>query len=60
MPPPPPLLFLNRVLPVVIDVGTNNERLLNDPNYLGLKEPRLEGEEYYEIMDEFMAAIKLR
>ena len=58
--PSSPLLFLNRVLPVVIDVGTNNERLLNDPNYLGLKEPRLEGEEYYEIMDEFMAAIKLR
>ncbi len=44
----------------MIDVGTNNDRLLNDPNYLGLKEPRLEGEEYYEIMDEFMAAIKLR
>ncbi len=49
-----------RVLPVVVDVGTNNERLLADKTYLGLKERRLEGEEYLEIMDEFMAAVKLR
>merc|ERR1719220_2567810 len=49
-----------RVLPVVLDLGTNNEKLLQDKRYLGLKEPRLEGEEYYEFVDEFMAAIKLR
>ena len=30
------------------------------PCSIGLKQPRLEGEEYYELMDEFMAAIKLR
>ena len=41
-------------------MGTNNQKLLNDPGYLGLKEPRLDGEEYYELIDEFMAAIKLR
>ena len=40
-------------------MGTNNQKLLNDPGYLGLKEPRLDGEEYYELIDEFMAAIKV-
>jgi malate dehydrogenase (decarboxylating) len=49
-----------RVLPVVIDVGTNNEKLKADPRYLGLRNNRLEGAEYYELIDEFMAAIKLR
>lgn len=49
-----------RVLPVVLDVGTNNEKLRADPRYLGLKQPRLEGDEYYALIDEFMAAIKLR
>ena len=49
-----------RVLPVVLDVGTNNEKLLADPRYLGIKESRMEGEEYYSLIDEFMAAVKLR
>jgi len=49
-----------RILPVVMDIGTNNQRLLKDPAYLGLKQPRIDGEEYYELLDEFMAAIKLR
>ena len=82
-----------RVLPCVIDVGTNNLKLKNDPRwgtphnlrlklqtihrqqsfftitqrsyavvarYLGDREDRLEGEEYYSLIDEFMAAIKLR
>lgn len=49
-----------RVLPCVLDIGTNNQRLIEDPRYLGLKRPRLDGSEYYEFIDEFMAAIKLR
>lgn len=44
----------HRVLPVSLDVGTNNESLLADPNYLGVREHRLDGPEYYEMVDEFM------
>jgi malate dehydrogenase (oxaloacetate-decarboxylating)(NADP+) len=50
----------HRVLPVVIDVGTDNEELLNDRNYLGIQSPRLKGKAYFEIVDEFMQAIKHR
>merc|ERR1719402_2048278 len=49
-----------RVLPVVLDIGTSNQALLEDPRYLGRREARLEGEEYYHFIDEFMAAVKLR
>merc|ERR1711892_1337993 len=49
-----------RVLPVALDVGTNNEKLRSDPRYLGIKERRIEGDAYFEMIDEFMAAIKLR
>ncbi len=45
-------------LPVVIDVGTNNEELLKDPLYLGMQHRRWRGEKYYAIIDEFMAAVK--
>ncbi|ACO69391.1 malic oxidoreductase mitochondrial precursor [Micromonas commoda] len=48
------------VLPVCIDVGTNNESLLNDPLYIGQKTRRVEGEAYDELMDEFVDAVKLR
>ena len=49
-----------RVLPCVLDVGTNNPKLKEDPWYLGDREDRLEGDEYNFLVDEFMAAIKLR
>lgn len=47
----------HRVLPVALDVGTNNKDLLADQDYLGLHENRLTGPEYYEMVDEFMQAV---
>ncbi|GAA5801487.1 hypothetical protein EDC94DRAFT_548890 [Helicostylum pulchrum] len=48
------------VLPVVLDVGTNNESLLNDPLYLGMGHPRLDGEDYYTFVDEWVTAVHSR
>lgn len=44
-------------LPVTLDFGTDNEDLLNDPLYVGVRRPRLSGEEYYALMEEFMVAV---
>ncbi|XP_038709711.1 NAD-dependent malic enzyme 59 kDa isoform, mitochondrial-like [Tripterygium wilfordii] len=49
-----------RILPVMLDVGTNNQKLLEDQLYLGVRQPRLEGEEYLSIVDEFMEAVFTR
>jgi malate dehydrogenase (oxaloacetate-decarboxylating)(NADP+) len=43
-------------LPVMLDVGTNNKELLNDPYYVGLRQHRLRGAEYDALVDEFIAA----
>ncbi|XP_004510141.1 NAD-dependent malic enzyme, mitochondrial [Cicer arietinum] len=49
-----------RVLPVMIDVGTNNKKLLEDPLYLGLQQNRLDGDDYLAVIDEFMEAVFTR
>ena len=46
----------HRVMPVMLDVGTNNEALLRDPDYIGIRKTRLEGDEYFQMVEEFMQA----
>jgi len=47
-------------LPVMLDVGTNNEELLNNPMYMGVRKPRISDEEYFEFVDLFIQAVKRR
>lgn len=46
------------LLPMVLDAGTNNEALLNDPLYFGLKKHRPPAEELYAFVDEFVQAVQ--
>lgn len=50
----------DRVLAVGLDVGTNQEQLLNDPRYLGLRRSRVRGEAYDAFIDAYVAAASAR
>ena len=47
-------------LPITLDVGTNNQQLLNDPIYMGWREPRISGDEYYAFVEMVIQAIQQR
>jgi malate dehydrogenase (oxaloacetate-decarboxylating) len=48
----------SRTLPIVLDVGTNNQERLNDPEYLGWRHERVTGQEYLDFVDRFVNAVK--
>ncbi|RTK94614.1 MAG: NAD-dependent malic enzyme [Neisseriaceae bacterium] len=49
-----------KTLPIILDAGTDNEALLNDPLYLGWRHKRVRGAEYDDFVDQFVSAIKKR
>ena len=48
----------NQALPVMLDVGTNNEVLIDDPFYIGYPKKRLEGQAYFDLVEEFVMAVQ--
>lgn len=49
-----------KTLPILLDLGTNNEERLEDPSYVGWREHRIKGEEYDAFIDQFVQAVKKR
>jgi malate dehydrogenase (oxaloacetate-decarboxylating) len=47
-----------KALPIQIDVGTNNQKLLNDPMYYGWRHPRISGQEYDDFIDRIVTTIQ--
>jgi malate dehydrogenase (oxaloacetate-decarboxylating) len=47
-----------RTLPIVLDVGTNNQERLNDPEYLGWRHERITAQDYFDFIDQFVQAVK--
>ncbi len=47
-------------LPITLDVGTNNQKLLDDPMYMGRRHPRIDGERYTAFVDQFIDSVHAR
>ena len=47
-----------RTLPILLDVGTNNQERLNDPEYFGWRHERITGQAYLDFVDQFVQAVK--
>ena len=50
----------NKTLPIILDAGTDNQMLLDDPLYLGWRHKRVRGQEYDDFVDKFVQAVKRR
>ncbi len=50
----------SHTLPIVLDVGTNNVERRNHPEYIGLRSPRITGQEYDDFLDKFVAGVQKR
>src|SRR6202022_1799509 len=47
-----------RTLPIVLDVGTDNVELLDDPHYLGWRNRRIDDDDYYAFIDKFVTTVR--
>lgn len=53
-------IFPGATLPILLDTGTNNQELINDPLYIGWRHERIRGSDYEQFIDKFVTAVKKR